>query len=74
MAKHLSLSERAFIERALVHEKSFADIAKVLNRSASTISREVKNHRVFVHRRRDDKNDCIAFNIFYRYAFLPGHK
>lgn len=59
MAKHLSLSERAFIERALVHEKSFAEIAKQLNRSATTISREVKSHRVFVQRFRDDKNDCI---------------
>ena len=66
MAKHLSLSERAFIERALVHEKSFADIAKSLNRSATTISREVRNHRVFVSRWRDDKNDCLAYNTCLR--------
>ena len=33
MAKHLSLSERA-----LVHEKSFAEIAKQLNRSATLFS------------------------------------
>lgn len=71
MAKHLSLSERAFIERALVHEKSFTDIAKALNRSASTISREVKKHRVFVQRWRDDKNDCIAFNTCLRRNLCP---
>lgn len=71
MAKHLSLSERAFIERALVHEKSFADIAKALNRSATTISREVRNHRVFVHRWRDDKNDCLAYHACLRRNLCP---
>ena len=55
MAKHLSLSERALIERALVLGKSFSEIAASLERSPSTISREVKNHRVFVSRWRDDK-------------------
>ena len=71
MAKHLSLSERAFIERALVHEKPFADIAKALNRSATTISREVRNHRVFVHRWRDDKNDCLAYQTCLRRNLCP---
>ena len=71
MAKHLSLSERAFIERALVHEKSFAEIAKQLNRSATTISREVKSHRVFVQRFRDDKNDCILYHSCLRRNLCP---
>lgn len=66
MAKHLSLSERSFIERALVYEKSFASIAKSLNRSASTIAREIKNHRVFVDRWRDDRNDCISYQSCLR--------
>lgn len=71
MAKHLSLSERSFIERALVYEKSFASIAKSLNRSASTIAREIKNHRVFVNRWRDDRNDCISYQSCLRRNLCP---
>ena len=62
MAKHLSLSERALIERALALGKSFSEIAVSLDRSPSTIAREVKNHRVFVSRWRDDKNDCLSYH------------
>ena len=50
MSKHLSLSDRAMIERLLVMDYTFASIAKKLNRSASTISREVKRYRVFTGR------------------------
>ena len=71
MAKHLSLSERALIERALVFGKSFSEIAASLNRSPSTIAREVKRHRVFVSRWRDDKNDCIAYNSCLRRNLCP---
>lgn len=71
MAKHLSLSERAFIERALVNERSFASIAKSLDRSASTIAREVKNHRVFVDRWRDDRNDCTSYQSCLRRNLCP---
>ena len=42
MAKHLTLTERAFIERALAQDYSFAYIGKVLDRSDTTIAREVK--------------------------------
>ena len=48
MPKQLSLSERIVIEKMLVHGYSFAAIARQLDRSASTIAREVKNYRHFV--------------------------
>ena len=48
MGKHLTLSERIYIERSLVHDKSFTRIARSLNRSPSTIAREVLKHRAFV--------------------------
>ena len=59
MSKHLSLSDRAMIERLLVMDYTFASIAKKLNRSPSTISREVKRYRVFAGRvNPSSKNDC----------------
>lgn len=42
MSKHLTLSDRAIIEKYIVLDMSFAYIARRLNRSPSTISREVK--------------------------------
>lgn len=48
MSKQLSLSERIVIEKMLIHGYSFAAIARQLDRSASTIAREVKNYRHFV--------------------------
>ena len=71
MAKHLSLSERARIERALVLGKSFTEIAASLDRSPSTIAREVKNHRVFVSRWRDDKNDCLSYHSCLKRNLCP---
>lgn len=49
MGKHLTLSDRALIERCLVNGYTFAAIARKLNRSPTTISREVKARRVFVN-------------------------
>ena len=61
MGKHLSLSDRALIERFLVNDYTFATIAKALNRSPSTTSREVKRHRVFSNKTNPDKNDCVKY-------------
>lgn len=41
MKKHLTLSERAIIEKCIAQDLSFASIAWKLERSPSTISREV---------------------------------
>lgn len=62
MSKHLSLSDRALIEKLLVMDFTFSAIAKKLNRSPSTISREVKRYRVFTGRVNPSaKNDCTNY-------------
>jgi IS30 family transposase len=42
MSKHMTLTERTLIEKFLAFGFSFSAIAEKLNRSPSTISREVK--------------------------------
>lgn len=62
MSKHLSLSDRVMVERLLHMDFTFSSIAKKLNRSASTISREIKRYRVFTGRvNPSSQNDCIEY-------------
>lgn len=62
MSKQLSLSERIFIERMVANHHSFNEIGNKLNRSPSTIAREVKNYRAFVERcSHKGDNDCIYY-------------
>lgn len=62
MSKHLSLSDRAIIERMLNMDFTFATIAKTLDRTPSTISREIKKHRVFTGKYNISSHcDCIHF-------------
>jgi len=56
--KHLSLADRFVIEGSMNRGFSFKSIAKNLDRAASTIAKEVKNHRVFV--------DALCFQSTYR--------
>lgn len=44
--KHLSLQDRLYIEKALSSATSFKDIARFLCKDPSTISKEVKKHRL----------------------------
>ncbi len=44
--KHLSLEDRKYIERSLNNSSSFKDIARFLCKDPTTISKEVKSHRV----------------------------
>ncbi len=44
--KHLTLSERTYIEQELAQGSSFKAIANVLGKDPSTISKEVKLHRI----------------------------
>ena len=44
--KHLSLEDRKYIERSLNSGYSFKDIARFLCKDPTTISKEVKLHRV----------------------------
>lgn len=46
--KHLDLTDRCVIEKGLVLEQSFREIAASLNCSPSTVMREVRNNRIFV--------------------------
>ena len=63
MPKQLSLSERIIIERMISKDYSFASIGRNLERSASTISREVIKYRCFVDRiPLPGENDCTHKN------------
>lgn len=63
MPKQLSLSERIIIERMISKDYSFASIGRNLERSASTISREVIKYRCFVDRvPLTGENDCTHQN------------
>ena len=67
MPKQLSLSERIIIERMLSQDFTFASIARRLNRSASTISREVLHYRCFVNPiTHKHNNDCLHFHSCLR--------
>ena len=60
MAKQLSLSERMLIERMLHQDYTFATIARKLERSPSSISREVRNYRCFVNPiPKEGELDCV---------------
>lgn len=61
MSKHLSLSDRALIERCLVRNFTFNSIAKLLGRSSTTVSREIQKHRVFASRIGEGKNECLSY-------------
>ena len=57
--KHLTLSDRSYIEHSLQQGLSFRAMAKVLCKSPSTISREVKLHRTSPKKNSPARNDCI---------------
>ena len=57
--RHMSLADRFIIEAGLNRGYSFKQIADTLKRSASTIAREVKSHRVFLDSVSMARNDCI---------------
>lgn len=44
--KHLTLDERNFIEQELTKNTSFKEIAKLLSKDPTTISKEVRKHRI----------------------------
>ena len=44
--KHLTLDERIFIEQELAKNTTFKEIAKYLQKDPTTISKEVKKHRI----------------------------
>ena len=46
--KHLTLNDRLYIEKAINEGRTFKDIAKNLCKDPTTISKEVKAHRLSV--------------------------
>ncbi|MDD5865943.1 MAG: IS30 family transposase [bacterium] len=62
MTKKLSYSERVIIERMLNKDMTFSTIANVLERSASTISREILRYRCFTSKATiSSDNDCTHY-------------
>ena len=71
MSKHLSLSDRALIEKFVAEDFTFAYIAKRLHRSPATISREIKLHRCFTDEIHPDSNDCISYSKCLKQNLCP---
>lgn len=68
---HLSLTERALIEKYLAQGLNFTQIAERLGRSRTTISREVKKHRTF--QLNDDYHDrCMRFPACHKHHVRTG--
>jgi IS30 family transposase len=67
--KHLDINDRIEIEKGLSQKESFASIARRLNVSTSTISREVKQNRTVsaIDKKNfnlcKDKNECSLSNV-----------
>lgn len=69
--RHLTLSDRVYIEQALLQNSSFTDIAKVLHKDPSTISKEIRNNRCLLHAEQTAKrckccmnrNQCTEKNV-----------
>ena len=72
MPKQLSLPERIMIEQMIYKDYSFASIGRTLNRSASTIAREVLHYRCFTSRiPLMGENDCIHRASCQRNTLCP---
>ena len=71
MAKHLGLSERTMIEKGLVLGSSFKVIGRMIGRSPTTVSREVRKRRTFVSRNPHPQNDCVYYSSCLRKNCCP---
>ncbi|MFA9397984.1 MAG: helix-turn-helix domain-containing protein [Clostridiaceae bacterium] len=45
--RHMTLDDRIYIEQALEKQMTLKEIAKFLRKDPTTISKEIKKHRVF---------------------------
>ena len=52
--KHLTFEQRVDIEKGLTENKSFAEIAKLIGKDPSTVSKEVRRHSHEQKRLQDD--------------------
>ena len=69
----MTLSDRIYIEQALLNRDSFKEIALVLKKDPSTISKEIRKHRVFkegsLYRL---KNNCALLSSCQRLRICQG--
>ena len=59
--KHLTLSDRIYIEQGLCMGRNFKEIAEFLVKDATTISKEIKKYRIPNKPYRSLTNDCKRF-------------
>lgn len=72
MANQLSFPERIVIEKMIHQDYTFASIARNLERSASTVAREVLHYRCFTNRLPiSGENDCIRKSSCQRNTLCP---
>ena len=71
MAKHLGMSERTMIEKGLILGNSFQVIGKMIGRSPTTVSREVRKRRAFISRSGHQRNDCLHYAGCLRRNLCP---
>lgn len=73
--KHMTLSDRIFIEQALTNHDSFKDIASVLKKDPSTISKEIRKHRAFKEGSHYNlKNNCALLSSCQRSHICDGKR
>lgn len=66
--KHLTLDERNFIEQELAKNTSFREIAKHLSKDPTTISKEVRKHRI----RKEGQSIHVNFNHCAKNTIVTG--
>lgn len=71
--KHMTLSDRIFIEQSLANHNSFKEIASVLKKDPSTISKEIRKHRTFKEGSHYNlKNNCALLSSCQRLRICAG--
>ena len=67
--KHMSLVERQKIQIGIEEGKSFSEIGRIINKSHTTISREVLKHRTFKEANHYGRITCSKFFSCYKKFF-----
>lgn len=71
--KHMTLSDRIYIEQALLNHDSFKDIATILKKDPSTISKEIRKHRRLKEGSHYNiKNNCALLSSCNRSRICDG--
>jgi len=60
--RHLTNSDRVYIEQSLAEGQNFSKIAKFIVKDASTISKEVRKYKTLHPYYKGKINDCMKFN------------